>query len=117
MLHLNIKGKKISEANTNPTVLKNAPGLLGFLTATNSGATPAYLKVYDNNEEPDPGNDVSTFTFLIPGNTAGAGSNLGIPAGGIDFGLGISIAITGDEADGDTTAVAAGQVVVNYGCK
>lgn len=117
MLHLNNKGKKISAANTNPTLLKSSGGLLGFLAATNSGATPAYLKIYDKATEPDPATDISTFTFLIPGNTAGAGSNLGIPAGGIDFGLGLGFAITGDEADGDTTAVAAGQVIVNYGFK
>lgn len=114
MSHLNNKGKIISEASVNATLLKDKSALLGFLTATNSGEEEAYLKVYDQETEPDVGTDVPTFTFLIPAGNAGAGSNLGIPFGGIDFGRGLAIAITGGEADDDATAVDAGQVIVNY---
>lgn len=115
MEHLNNKGKIISTATTNATLLKNKGGLLGFLAAGNKGSSPAYLKVYDQAEEPEVGVDIPTFTFLIPGNTAGAGSNLGIPFGGIDFGLGLGLAITGGIEDDDATAVNADEIVVNYG--
>lgn len=117
MQHLDNKGKVISAASTNATVLKSRGGLLGFLSATNSGAGPAYLKIYDKGTTPVVGTDTPVFTFLIPGNTSGAGSNLGIPFGGIDFGAGISIAITGGVADSNTTPVNANEIIVNYGFK
>lgn len=117
MEHLNIKGKIISEASTNLTQLKDKSGLLGFLAAGNAGSSEVYLKVFDQTEQPTIGVTESTFTFIIPGNTAGAGSNLGIPFGGIDFGYAIWIALTAGMGDDDNTPVNAGEVVINYGCK
>lgn len=110
-------GSLISAATTNATVIKNAPGTLNFLTASNVNASPRYLKVYDKATAPTVGTDVPTLIFLIPGNTAGAGTNIPIPAGGIDFENGISFALTTGVAVADTGAVAANEIVVNYGYK
>lgn len=107
--------KLISAASTNATSLKNSPGVLGYVCASNTNANPRYLKFYDKASAPTVGTDVPVHTFIIPGNTGGAGSNIS-PAGlGIKFYNGIAAAITGAPGDSDTTAIGANEVIVNYG--
>lgn len=107
-------GKLVSAAGTNATVIKAAPGTLGLLTASNVNAAPRYVKVY-NSAAPVVGVTVPVFTFLIPGNAAGTGTNIPIAtAKGVNFDVGISFALTTGVADADTGAVAAGEIVVNY---
>lgn len=113
--------KIISAASTNAAVLASppvAPGQpevrLTSLSLSNVGATPAWVQLYDQDTVPDPLTDVPVQTYIIPGRVEGAGSNLPFPPKGILFGNGLSIRIVGDEADTTITAVAAGQVVVNY---
>lgn len=109
-------GKLISAATTNATVIKAAPGTLGFLSASNVNASPRYLKIYNTAASPTVGTTVPVFVFLIPGNSAGAGTNLAIAsAKGINFTTGISFSLNTGVADTDTGAVAANEVVVNYG--
>lgn len=109
-------GKLISAATTNATTIKAGAGTLGFLTASNVNASPRYLKLYNKASNPTVGTDTPVFVFLIPGNTAGAGTNLAIAsAKGINFSAGIAFAMTTGVADTDTGAVAANEVVVNYG--
>jgi hypothetical protein len=105
--------KKISAASTNATSLKGSAGTIGMITVSNINASPRYLKLYNKASAPTVGTDTPVLVFLIPGNAAGAGSNIPIPDVGIAFTLGIAYALTTGVADSDTGAVAANEIVVN----
>lgn len=107
--------KYISAASTNATVVKSSAGTLYLLTCSNTNANARYLKLYNKATSPTVGTDTPVFTFLIPGNTVGAGSNIPIPACGIAFSTGISFALTANAADSDNTAVTANENIVNIG--
>lgn len=106
--------KVISAASTNSTLISTGAHNVYLAATGNTGAGVAFLKVYDKSTAPTCGTDTPKLTFIIPGNAAGAGSN--IPLGGdIGFSVtsGLGICITGVVTDADTTAVAANQVVVD----
>lgn len=105
--------KLVSAATTNATSVKASAGQLYMVTASNVNAAVRYLKLYNKASAPTVGTDVPVFTFAIPGNTAGAGTNIPIPACGIAFGTGIAFALTTEATDAGTTAVAANEIVVN----
>lgn len=107
--------KLISAAATNATVIKASAGTIGYLTASNINAAPRYLKIYNKATAPTVGTDVPVHTFIIPGNTAGAGTNIPLPPQGIALSAGISFAITTGVLDADVGAVAAAELVINYG--
>lgn len=109
--------KAISLATTNALSVKASPGQVGYLWVTNSNAAMRWLKFYNKASAPTVGTDIPVHTLGLPGGgTAGAGGVVPIPAG-IEFTTGIGIAITTGSADGDTGAVAAGEIVVNLGYK
>lgn len=110
-------GKLISAATTNATSVTAVASTLGYITASNVNASPRYLKLYNKASSPTVGTDTPVHTFLIPGNTAGAGTNIPLPPQGIAFSNGIALALTTGVADNDTAAVAANEIVVNYGTK
>lgn len=99
----------ISAATTNAQVVTGASIRATLLQAINNGAGWAYLKLYNKGSNPVPGTDTP---FL----------RIGIPPGGgsitaFEFAVGsagLALVITGGSADNDTTAVAAGQVLVNF---
>lgn len=107
--------KLISAATTNATSVKASAGTIGYLTASNINASPRYLKIYNKASAPTVGTDVPVHTFIIPGNTAGAGTNIPLPPQGIALGTGIAFATTTGVADADTGAVASADLVINYG--
>ena len=107
--------KLISAATTNATSIKGSAGTLGFVSATNINAAARYLKFYNKATAPTVGTDVPLLVYLIPGNTAGAGTNIGLPSEGANFTTGIAFAITTGAADSDTGAVAANEIIINYG--
>lgn len=109
--------KLISLATTNATSVVNHACVLTFLALGNVGTSNcAFVKIYDKGSAPTVGTDVPVQTYPVPGNVSGAGSNL-MPPGGMQMLNGFAFAITGAMADSDTTAVAIGQVVVNYGTR
>jgi len=108
-------GQLISAASTNATSIKGSAGTLGYITASNINTSPRYLKIYNKASAPTVGTDTPVHTFLIPGNTSGAGTNIPLPPQGIALGTGIAIAITTGVATSDTGAVAANDIVINYG--
>lgn len=110
-------GKLISAATTNATSVKASAGTVGYITASNVNAAARYLKIYNKASAPTVGTDVPVHTFLIPGNTAGAGTNIPLPAQGTALSTGFAFAITTGVADADTGAVAANEIVINYGYK
>lgn len=105
--------RKISEASTNATLICAQSCLLTMLTASNSNDQEVYLKIYDKASDLTVGTDTPIFTFLIPGNTRGSGTNIPLPSGGIQLSNGLGIAITAGALDNDTTAVNAGEQIVN----
>lgn len=107
--------KLISAATTNATSVKASAGTVGYITASNTNAAARYLKLYNKASAPTVGTDTPVHTFLIPGNTAGAGTNIPLPPQGINFTTGIAFATTTGAPDSDTGAVALNEVIVNYG--
>jgi hypothetical protein len=105
--------KLVSAATTNATNIKNGAGQIFMVTASNVNAAVRYLKFYNKATAPTVGTDTPVLTFAIPGNTAGAGTNIPIPACGIAFGTGISFALTTEATDAGTTGVAANEIVIN----
>jgi hypothetical protein len=99
----------ISAANTNASVIKASAGRLLRVLAVNTGTSPRYVKLYNSATSPTVGTDTPLLTLTV------------LPGGGlqasfewaVSFAAGISIAITGGAADADTTAIAAGEVIVH----
>lgn len=110
-----IPGKLISAATTNATSIKASGTNLYFLSASNINASPRYIKLFNKASSPTVGTDIPVLTFLIPGNTSGAGTNIAIGAAGLRFTTGLALAITTGVADLDVGAVAANEIVINYG--
>lgn len=110
--------KLISAATTNANNIKASAGQVYMITASSTASSPRYVKFYNKATSPTVGTDVPVYTFMIPNasNSAyGAGTNIPVPAIGLAFSTGISIAITGGVADSDTTAISANEVVLNVG--
>lgn len=110
-------GKIISAASTNATLVKSSPGTVGYITVGSVNAAPRYLKLYNQTTSPTVGTDVPVQTYIIPGNTAGAGSNIPLPDQGIALTVGIAWAITVEATDAGSTGVALNEITVNYGWK
>jgi len=107
--------KLVSAATTNATSVKASAGTVGYIAVSNVNAAARYLKLYNKASAPTVGTDTPVHTFIIPGNTAGAGSNIMLPPQGIAFSTGIAFALTTEATDAGTTAVAANEIVVNLG--
>ena len=105
----------ISAATNNKASLRSRPTLLGGWYITNTNAAVRYVKLYDRADVPDPTCTTCQpiLTLAIPGNTAGAGTNIDFGRG-IEFRYGLGILITTNVDDGTTqSAVAASEIVVN----
>jgi len=102
----------VAAATTNATSVKASAGKLYSLVAGNISAGAKYLKLYNKASAPTVGTDTPVMTIPIP---AGSAVSLDLGAVGVAFSAGIAYAITGAGAVSDTTAVAAGDVVVNLG--
>lgn len=105
--------KFLSAASTNSTLVKTGRMSLFSLAASNSTATPYFLKLYDKATAPTCGTDVPRWTIVVP---PIANGGLASPAlfGGLNFTLGLGFCLTGLIADNDTTVAATG-VAINLG--
>jgi hypothetical protein len=103
-----------SAATTNAALILTGTSGLHAFYATNIGATPAFVKLYNKATAPTVGTDVPAMIIPVPAAVAGVPGTATLPIGtnGFRFALGLGIAITGGVADSDTTAVLAGQVKV-----
>lgn len=102
-----------SAASTNEAlILTGTSGLQAFY-ATNTGATVAFVKLYNKASAPI-SSDIPAMILPVPAAVSGVPGVCTLPIGfsGFRFALGLGIRITGAVADNDTTAVAAGQVKV-----
>ena len=104
--------KAIAAATTNSTlVLTGARRLVGG-AVHNVSAAVKYFKLYNKATAPTVGTDTPILTIAIPaGQTIYIGDCIGIYA--LPFSLGLGYGITGAAADADTTALTAGDVIVN----
>ena len=93
-------------------ILTGTSGLQAFY-ATNTGATTAFVKLYNKATAPI-STDIPAMILPVPAAVSGVPGVCTLPIGfsGFRFALGLGIRITGGVADNDTTAVAAGQVKV-----
>ena len=103
-----------SLATTNGQLVLTGTSGLQALYATNSGATAAFVKLFNKATAPTVGTDVPAMIISVPAAVSGVPGAVEITPGfnGYRFALGLGLAITGAAADADTTAVAAGQVKV-----
>ena len=107
----------ISGASVNNVNLKNGPGTVYLTAAMNLNSSPRFLRLYDKASTPSVGADVPIQTYVLPGNSQGAGAVIPIDVG-ICTASGIGFGITGGSVgDGDTTVTGLGDVVVNLGFK
>lgn len=102
----------ISAASTNATSVKGAAGTVYSIAAFNLNAAQRYLKLYNKASAPTVGSDTPVATYMIPGNTAGAGLTISFPVG-MNFGTGIAFALTTGITVADTGAVAISEISVN----
>ncbi len=109
--------KTVSAASTNATSVKGSAGTVYGIQVTNVNAAARYLKLYNKASAPTVGTDTPVKTLVIPGNTAGAGSNVPIPTCGLEFTTGIAFALTTESTDAGSTGVAANEIVVNIDYK
>jgi len=111
---LGIPYQLVSAATNNAQIVRGAPGQVTAVWCTNTNAAIRFLKFFDVARIPEPANDRPVFICGIPGGgAAGAGGSIAIP-GAICFDNGIGIAIVTGAADGDNSAVAAGEIVVGF---
>jgi len=103
-----------SAASTNGALIITGTSGVQAFYATNTGATPAFVKLYNKATAPTVGTDVPEMIIAVPASVSGVPGVAVFPIGysGLRFALGLGIAVTGAVADTDTTAVAAGQVKV-----
>jgi hypothetical protein len=104
--------KITSLATTNASIVKATSGNLHSIIAIGLSSTVRYLKIYNKATVPIVGTDIPVMTLPIPANTQGAGISLPFSIG-VNFSKGIGLAITAGSADTDSSAIAAGDVIVN----
>lgn len=103
-----------SVAGTNIASIQTTSNGISSMYATNTGSTPAYIKLYNKATAPVLATDIPEMIIVVPAAVSGVPGVYTLPIGfsGLRFNIGLGIAITGGAADIDTTAVAAGQVKV-----
>ena len=100
----------IAAGTTNATSVKATAGRIHFLRIANTTANVRYLKLYNKASAPTVGTDTPVMTFYLPVNTV---MNIIDNDIGIYLNTGIAYALTTGQADNDTNAVTAGDVIVN----
>jgi hypothetical protein len=95
----------ISQANTNPTVVKAAPGTVIGIACMNAGAVVGWLHLHDTASAPTAGSTPVVQCYAVPASTFGNGFILDVP---ITFSSGIAFTFTGGAADNDSSAAPAG---------
>lgn len=105
--------RRLSAGSTADAInAKASAGQVYGLIVTNINLSYRVVKLYNKASAPTIGTDTPVCTFIIPGNTAGAGMVSYFPDG-IAFATGISYGITTGIPDNDTGAPSANEVVVN----
>ena len=103
-----------SLATTNGSLIITGTSWVTFIYATNTWATPAFVKLYNKATAPTVGTDIPEMIIPVPAVVWSVPWVVNVNIGfiGARFALWLWIAITWGVADTDTTAVLAGQVKV-----
>jgi hypothetical protein len=104
--------KLISTASTNANNVKSSAGNLYSIVAIGLTTNVRYLKLYNKATAPSVGTDVPVMTIPVPTNSQGAGISIPFSIG-VNFTLGIGVALTSGSADNDTGVIGAGDVILN----
>lgn len=104
------KHRLIAAATTNATSVKASAGQVYTIHVYNVSAAVKFLKLYNKATAPTVGTDTPVETHAIP---AANWVRIDYTNHGNPFATGIGYALTGGGADSDTTALAAGDVVLN----
>ena len=97
----------LSSATTNEAFIKKGGGTFYGISLTNTGASDAFIRIFDKASVPVSGTDTAVMTFALQADSV---YNLVLPIGvGLVNGLGVNI--TGAAAIGDDTVIAANQVI------
>lgn len=102
------KFKRTSTADLNLVQIQHLGGNVRGVIAVNTNAAARYLKLYDKDDAVTVGTDVPAITIALAPST---GTFL-FPTDGINFKLGITMALTVNATDTDATAVGAGDVIL-----
>jgi hypothetical protein len=88
--------------NSAPAIVavKTSPGIIGHIVVSNSGTTPTYLKLY--NENSPASTSTAKFSYLIPVNST---TSINCGFAGIKFDAKIHYAVTGGSALIDNTTI------------
>lgn len=102
------------------TQLTAFPTQLCLVSLGNTSAAARYLKIFDSATALSAAGMSATWSFIIPGNTAGAGSNLTISQGpptmgGLQLNAGLAFGITANAALTDQSGANAGEVNIVLG--
>jgi hypothetical protein len=95
-----------STADINAGVIKTGGTTLGTFDLGNTGASDAFLKLYDKATAPNPATDTPLATIYLPKGTR----QVNPPDLFVRVYNGLAITITGGVADADATAVLAHQI-------
>lgn len=98
----------IAANTTNGTSVKASAGTIGTVVLSNTTGTAAYFKLYNKASAPTVGTDTPVATYMVPANQ----TVVIAPGMGHRLSTGIAFAITANAAVADTTAVAAGSILV-----
>ena len=105
--------RRISTADTNLAVIKNAAGRIYGVVVLSKKASACYVKLYDKASNPTLASDTPLMTFLVPatGQVALTWTDIGCSCAN-----GIAMAATGAIGDTDTTNLVAADIIVqiNY---
>jgi len=94
-------------------VVKASAGRLGFISAFNAGATPAYVRIYNKATAADPTSDVPIYRGIIPANNSVGGGFIQPIIIGVSCSNGIAFRVTGGVKDTDTAALVANTIYLN----
>ena len=107
-------GHILSGASNNAANIKNAAGTLCSLTWLQTTATLMDIRFYDTSSSPTCSSSTGVVAnFVVAANTTSPVGSIYLGAYGMKFSSGISICITGANADNDNTSAVTG-LNVNY---
>jgi len=101
--------RTVAAASTNATNVKSSAGQVYQIIASNVSASARFVHLYNTSGSPTCNASIIA-TFIVPGQTTGAGTNIQLDPG-VAFGTGIGFCIT--SANDGTGSVSAGDVVLN----
>lgn len=99
-----------SAATTNAASIKAAAGEVRRIVARNTTTSARYVKLYNKSSSPSVGSDVPIFNVNVP--AKGTVNILG-QGPGLVFSTGIASAVTTNAVHTDSTAVGAGDVILD----